>query len=96
LDIPTGNVAGNFQNVSLQRILEMFIFCQGKIYCCSAAFIIPDFTFLSIKIVRYFGCLIRHVPFPAIFTKIKSLLATLPTAKLPSATFAISWSLSPT
>jgi len=45
-------------------------------------------TFISIKLIRYFSCVIRNAPFPARFTKINFPLAKSPTEEIISATFA--------
>jgi len=67
---------------------EIFIFCvNDKFTGDLQPSAMPHSTFISIKLIRYFSCVIRNAPFPARFTKIKFSHETLPTAEITSATF---------
>jgi hypothetical protein len=62
---------------------EIFIlFVNDKFTGDRQPFVQPDFTFLSTKIMLYFSYVIRKVPRPDSFTKIKFPRATSPAAKL--------------
>jgi len=51
----------------------------------------PHSTFISIKLIRYFSCVIRNATLPASFTKIKFPHATSSAAEISSATFSNSF-----
>jgi hypothetical protein len=62
---------------------EIFIyFVHDKFTGDLQPFVLPGFTFLFIKIMHYFSFVIRNVPRPDRFTKIKFPRATSPAAKL--------------
>ena len=68
--------------MSLQQILKFsFLFVKDKFTGVLQLFVIPNFTFISIKLFNYFSCVIRNAPSPASFTKIKYPLASSQTAK---------------
>jgi len=96
LNIPAGNVAGSFHNMSLSRMLKYSFFVKDKFIDVLQPFVISGFTFTSIKIIHYFSCVMKISLFPASFTKIKSHFLTSPSAKLSSATHAISFLLTST
>jgi len=51
----------------------------------------PHSTFIFIKLIRYFSCVIRNAPFPGRFPKINFHLATSPAPEITTATFANSF-----
>jgi len=100
LNIPASSGRGSFRNMSPWRnmyvYIYIYIFVKNKFTGVLQPFVIPDFSFISIQIIHYFSCVIRNTFFPASFTNIHSCLATSPTAKHSSLTFAISFSLTST
>jgi hypothetical protein len=55
---------------------EIVIFVKDKFTGDLQSFVMPDFTFPSIKILHYFSCVIRNVSLPDSTNKIQSPPAT--------------------
>ena len=82
--------------MSLPRILKYSFFVKYKFIDVLQLFVISDFTFTSIKIIHYFSCVMKISLLLASFTKIKYPFLASPSAKLSSATCAISFLLTST
>jgi len=77
--------------MSLPRMLKYSFFVKDKFIDVFQLFVISDFTFTSIKIIHYFSCVMKISLHLASFTKIIYPSLTSPSAKLSSATCAISF-----
>jgi len=73
--------------MSVQRMLIQVLFVKDKLTGVLQPYVIPDFTFIPIKIIHYFSCVTRAAPL------MTSPLAITQTTKLSSVTFAISFLL---
>ena len=57
-----------------EKYWNIHFFVKDKFTEDLQSFVMPDFTFLSIKIVHYFSCVLWNVSLPDSFTKINPLL----------------------
>jgi hypothetical protein len=63
MDVPVGNGGRSFCYILLQKCRNIhLIFVMDKFIGVIQPFVIPDFTFISIKIIHYFSYVIRFAP----------------------------------